>query len=142
MLKAIPAPTFTGYNDSKIIASSGEIIGAQQDADLAVSALLYEMNSSGASPDKTAEELVKSPAIVLAMMSTMAMTSAGYNATKPNLIGNANYTNLLRENPFLMISSDRSIDVNYQCENYNDLIDKVVNVFEGIFGFDKNKIKK
>ncbi|WP_334468525.1 hypothetical protein [Arsenophonus sp. PmNCSU2021_1] len=42
MLKAIPAPTFTGYNDSKIIASSGEIIGAQQDADLVVSALLYD----------------------------------------------------------------------------------------------------
>ncbi|WP_334468523.1 hypothetical protein [Arsenophonus sp. PmNCSU2021_1] len=104
------------------------------------------MNSSGASSDKTTEELVKSPAIALAMMSTMAMTSTGYNATKPNLIGNvhayANYTNLMRENPFLMISSDRSIDVNYQCENYNDLIDKVINVFEGIFGFDKNKIKK
>ncbi|MDR5616236.1 hypothetical protein [Arsenophonus sp.] len=146
MLKAIPAPTFTGYNDSKIIASSGEIIGAQQDADLAVSALLYEMNSSGASPDKTAEELVKSPANALAMMSTMAMTSAGYNATKPNLIGNVNayatYTNLMRENPFLMISSDRAINVNYQYENYNDLIDKVVNIFEGISGFDKNKIKK
>ncbi|CAA2931257.1 hypothetical protein ARSQ2_02409 [Arsenophonus endosymbiont of Bemisia tabaci Q2] len=41
-----------------------------------------------------------------------------------------------------MISSDRAIDVNYQYENYNDLIDKVVNIFEGISGFDKNKIKK
>ncbi|CAA2931258.1 hypothetical protein ARSQ2_02410 [Arsenophonus endosymbiont of Bemisia tabaci Q2] len=59
------------------------------------------MNSSGALPDKTAEELVKSPANALAMMSTMAMTSAGYNAKKPNLIGNVNayatYTNLMRE---------------------------------------------
>lgn len=112
MLKAIPAPTSTGYNDSKIIASSGEIIGAQQDTDLVISALLYEMNSSGASSDKTAKKLAKSPIIAL------AMTSAGYNAAKPNIMGNvhdyANYTNLMRKNSFLVISSDRSIDVSYQ----------------------------
>lgn len=146
MLKTIPAPTFTGYNDSKIIASNGEIIGAQQDADFAVSNRLYEMNSSGAPAKNIAEELVKSPANALAIMSTMAMTSAGYNATKPNLIGNVNayatYTNLMRENPLLMIYSDKSIDINYQYENFNDLIDKVLDMFEGVSGFDQNKVKK
>ncbi|SPP31274.1 hypothetical protein ARAF_0392 [Arsenophonus endosymbiont of Aleurodicus floccissimus] len=146
MLKAIPVPTFSGYNDSEIIASAVEIIGAQQDADFAVSDRLYEMNSSCSPAKNTTAELVKSPANALAIMSTMAMTSAGYNATKPNLIGSVNayatYTNLMRENPLLMISSDKSIDINYQYENYNNLIDKVVNVYEEISGFDKNKIKK
>lgn len=104
------------------------------------------MNSSGAPVKNTAEELLKSPANALAIMSTMAMTSAGYNATKPNLNGNVNayatYTNLMREHLLLIISQDKSLDINYQYENYNDLIDRIVNVYDGITGFDKNKIKK
>lgn len=146
MLKAIPAPIFTGYNDSQIIASAGEIIGAQQEVDLAVSDRIHAMNSNNTPVKNTAEELVKSPANALAMMTTMAMTAAGYDATKPNLKGNVNayatYTNIMKDHPLLMISQDKAIDINYQYENYNDLIDRTVDLYEGIAGFDKNKIKK
>jgi len=41
----------------------------------------------------------------------------------------------------MMVEEDKLIDPSYREENYNDLIDKIVNIYDSITGVDKNKLK-
>ncbi|WP_181995323.1 hypothetical protein [Arsenophonus endosymbiont of Bemisia tabaci] len=40
-----------------------------------------------------------------------------------------------------MVEEDKLIYLSYREENYNDLIDKIVNIYDSITGVDMNKIK-
>lgn len=40
-----------------------------------------------------------------------------------------------------MVEEDKLLDLNYREENYDDLIDKIVDIYDSITGADKQKIK-
>ncbi|QLK88490.1 hypothetical protein E3U36_11400 [Arsenophonus endosymbiont of Aphis craccivora] len=132
---------------SQLTLSTGDIIGAYQDKDLVVAPQLNEMNRDGKSTDITSEKLAESPANGLAIISTIAMGGIGYDPQKPSMSGNANaqaymaYAEEMKKNMLMMVEEDKFIDLSYREENYNDLIDKIVNIYDSITGVDKNKIK-
>lgn len=143
-----PAPTLSNQvydSDSKLTLSTGDIIGAYQDKDLVVAQQLNEMNRDGKSTDITAEKLAELPANGLAIISTIAMGGIGYDPQKPSMSGNAEaymaYAEEMKKNVLMMVEEDKLIDLSYREENYNDLIDKIVNIYDSITGVDKNKIK-
>lgn len=143
-----PAPALLNLvydSDAKITVSTGDIIGAYQDKDLMVAQQVNEMNRDGKSTDITAEKLAESPANGLAIISTIAMGGINYDPQKPSMLGNSEayitYAEEMKKNVLMMVEEDKLLDLNYREENYDDLIDKIVDIYDSITGVDKKKIK-
>nr|CBA74863.1 conserved hypothetical protein [Arsenophonus nasoniae] len=145
-LKPVSASLNEDYvNDSKLTVSTGDIIGAHQDKDLIIAQQLNEMTRDGKSTDITAEKLAESPANGLAIISTIAMGGIGYDPQKASMPGNSEayitYAEEMKKNVLMMVEEDKLLDLNYREENYDDLIDKIVDIYDSITGADKQKIK-
>ncbi|MFV9996569.1 MAG: hypothetical protein AB8W37_01005 [Arsenophonus endosymbiont of Dermacentor nuttalli] len=142
-----PALLNSGYDsNSKITLSTGDIIGANQDKDLLIAQQFNEMNRDGTSTDVIAEKLAESPTNgLLAMLSTIVMGGVGYDPQKPSMSGNSEayitYAEEMKKNVLMVVEEDKLLDLNYQEENYDELIDKIVDIYDSITGVDKNKIK-
>lgn len=143
-----PSPALlnlTYDSETKLTVSTGDIIGAYQDKDLVVAQQLNEMNRGGKSTDITAEKLAESPANGLAIVSTIAMGGVGYDPQKTIMFGNAEayitYAEEMKRNVLMMVEEDKLLDLSYREENYDDLIDKIVDIYDSITGVDKKKIK-
>lgn len=130
--------------EQTIAAQNSVPIGDAAPSEAAQGDALNQAKADG-DTKKLAEILAASAGNAVTSMLGLAQSSSGWNPQDPDAAKNQqNFTKLigiLLANPLMVIKQRDTKSVHYQESNYNSLIDKVVDLYDGIAGDDIGKIK-